>query len=311
MNQTSEALATLIHYNVQVRDTLEYCLNKPSFEVALFKEKQRSIIVELEQNTPLKSVIDHSGDQGKKLEKMIHDFFDEVYGNDSTILKLAADGLRVDHNQHMAIYNHVIPVHEQVNAIIIGLINDAHNKKIDISDIEPVWRADERMYQGVACLCLSNDLIAKFNEFNKAMSENKGVPNAATNFISKEISELIAHFNSVKAHNTVTEVDYKENVEDKLNAFIENISGKRKLHEGDNFGTVITALQNAIASYLQPVETHFREVYVPAINALVAQAKKEAAERAGKSTAVPAADAPKAEAPKAPGEGEDVPLDIK
>ena len=51
MNQTSEVLATLIHYNVAVRDTLEYCLNKPQYDTNLFQDKKRSILIEVTQYT--------------------------------------------------------------------------------------------------------------------------------------------------------------------------------------------------------------------------------------------------------------------
>jgi hypothetical protein len=77
MNQISEVLATLIHYNVAVRDTLEYCLKKDKYDPNLFKEKKRSILVEVDQHTPLKDIIDHSGENGVKLEKSIREFYDK------------------------------------------------------------------------------------------------------------------------------------------------------------------------------------------------------------------------------------------
>ena len=75
MNQTSVVLTTLLHYNVMVRDTLEYCLPKETYDVNLFKEKKRSVLVEVDQNTPLKKIITDSGENGEKLEKAIRDFY--------------------------------------------------------------------------------------------------------------------------------------------------------------------------------------------------------------------------------------------
>ena len=120
MNQASQVLTTLIHYNVAVRDTMEYCLNKQEYDVNLFKEKKRSVLVEVEEHTPLKDIIEHSGENGEKLEKAIREFYDEIYGDNSTVLHLAEDGLRVDHNQHLAIYKHVLPIHENVTSMIRG-----------------------------------------------------------------------------------------------------------------------------------------------------------------------------------------------
>ena len=59
MNQASQVLTTLIHYNVAVRDTLEYCLVKEKYDENLFKEKKRSVLVEVNEHTPLKDIIDH------------------------------------------------------------------------------------------------------------------------------------------------------------------------------------------------------------------------------------------------------------
>ena len=66
MNQVSEVVTTLIHYKVAVRDTLEYTLKKDTYDARAYKEKKRSILIELEQKTPLKSIIDNSGENGKR-----------------------------------------------------------------------------------------------------------------------------------------------------------------------------------------------------------------------------------------------------
>ena len=87
MNQTSVVITTLLHYNVQVRDTLEYCLRKDQYDTNLFNEKKRSVLVEVDQHTPLKNIIDNSGENGEKLEKAIRDFYAEVYGEDISVDK--------------------------------------------------------------------------------------------------------------------------------------------------------------------------------------------------------------------------------
>ena len=125
MNQPTQVIATLEHYKVAIRDTLEYTLNKEAYNLDAYKEKKRSVLIEVEQPTPLKSIINASGENGEKLEKMIRDFYDDVYGDESTILKLADDGLRVDHAQHIAIFKGVVPIHENIEAMVSGIIRDA------------------------------------------------------------------------------------------------------------------------------------------------------------------------------------------
>jgi hypothetical protein len=307
MNQTSEVLATLIHYNVAVRDTLEYCLNKPQYDTNLFQDKKRSILIEVNEHTPLKSIIDNSGENGAKLEKQIRDFYDEVYGDNSTILKLAEDGLRVDHAQHLAIYKHVLPIHEAVNAMINGVINDAHARQIDVSDMESLWNLDERLYRGVASLCLLNDLVSLFNDFNKAMADNKGVPSPTSNFISKDIQEVVNHFNFIKGNARITTLDYKEGVEDKVTILIENMTGRRALHQGERFPDAIRSVQNSVSDYVRATEPAFRDAYVPAMQALVAQAKEDAEKAQANPTAVTA----EKPAPAASSVGTDAPLSLE
>lgn len=294
MNQVSEVLATLIHYNVAIRDTLEYCLRKDTYDVNLFKEKKRSVLVEVNEHTPLKDIIDHSGENGAKLEKRIRDFYENVYGDNSTVLKLADDGLRVDHNQHLVIYEDVLFLHEQVDAMQLGIIRDAHSKNIDIKQMEELFLADEHLYRGVAMMSLVADLCNLFNDFNKAMQENKGQPSPSTNFISKDLQTVINHINYVRANAHITDLAYKE-VEDKVNALVENMTGRRDLPVGKKFPDVMRETNEAIATYVRNVEPTFRSLYVPAMEALVAQAKEDQAKQAAAAKgAAPTAQQPAA-----------------
>ncbi|MBO4540498.1 MAG: hypothetical protein J5736_00780 [Bacilli bacterium] len=306
MNQTSQVIATLIHYNVAVRDTLEYCLKKDGYDINLFKDKKRSVLIEVNEHTPLKDIIDRSGENGKKLEASIREFYDEVYGEESSILKLADDGLRVDHAQHLAIYKHVLPIHENVSSMIFGIVNDAHQKNIDISDIEPLVRADERMYRGVATLALTNDLISLFNEFNKAMQDNKGVPSPASNFIQSDLQAIINHLNFIRANCRTIDLDYKEGVEDKVHALIENMTGRRALHPNEKFPDAIRVVQQSVSGFLKPVEDTFRALYVPAMQALISKAREDAAKQSANPQ--PAAAAPAPESVPFSGEGKDQPI---
>ena len=47
-------IVSLIHYNAQVRDTLEYTLNREQFDSKIYEERKRILKTELEVNSPLK-----------------------------------------------------------------------------------------------------------------------------------------------------------------------------------------------------------------------------------------------------------------
>ncbi|MCR5492016.1 MAG: hypothetical protein K6F32_07815 [Bacilli bacterium] len=283
MNQASQVLTTLIHYNVAVRDTLEYCLVKEKYDENLFKEKKRSVLVEVNEHTPLKDIIDHSGENGEKLEKAIREFYDEVYGDESTILKLADDGLRVDHNQHLAIYRHVLPIHENVTSMIRGIISDAHSKNIDVAEAEKVQLANDRMFRAVAYMTLVADLNKLFNEYNQARNDAKGEESPASKFIGNDISTVIQNINFVRGNARETDSVYK-NMEDKINGLMENMTGRRDLPTGKRFPDVMRETAETVSLYVRDAEAAFRACYPQLIQELLDQVKADREKAAQKET---------------------------
>ena len=274
MNQASQVLTTLIHYNVAVRDTMEYCLVKQEYDPNLFKEKKRSVLVEVEEHTPLKDIIEHSGENGEKLEKAIREFYDEIYGDNSTVLHLAEDGLRVDHNQHLAIYRHVLPIHENVTSMIRGILQDAHAKNIDVAEAEKVQLASDKMFRAVAYLTLVGDLNRLFDEYNQARKDAGGAESPASKFIGNDISAVIQHINFVRGNCRLTDAVYK-NMEDKISALMEMMTGRRDLPVGKNFPDVMREAIETINLYIRDAEAAFRACYPQLIQALLDQVKAD------------------------------------
>jgi hypothetical protein len=265
-------LTTLLHYNVAVRDTLEYCLKKDTYDANLFKEKKRSVLVEVDEKTPLKNILDNSGDNGAKLEKLIREFHEEVYGDKSTILSLASDGLRVDHNQHAAIYKGVLPIHENVNSMILGIINDAHQKNIDVAEAEKVEGTEEAMFRGVCYMTLVSDLCRLFNEYNQARNEAKGEETPASRFIGNDIAEVIKNIGFVRQNARLKDAVYK-NMEDKISNLVEYMTGRRDLPVGKKFPDVMNETNETIRLYVRDAEAAFRAVYPPLVQALIDQTR--------------------------------------
>lgn len=274
MNQISEVITTLEHYKVVIRDTLEYTLPRDKYDMDAYNEKKRSILIELDQNTPLKSIITNSGENGEKLEKMIRDFYEEVYGEGSTILKAAEDGLRVDHAQHLAIFKGVLPIHENIEGMVRGIIADAkkNNPNVDLAQVENVDLLEERMYRTVAYLTLTNQLIKLFSDYNQARREAKGEESAASKFIGNDINEVIGDLNMVRANSRITDARFM-GVQDKVFELVEFMTGRRDLPSGKGFGDVIRETQNAVGGLVSEVEPAFRDAYVPLLNELIEQAK--------------------------------------
>lgn len=275
MNQVSEVIGTLVNYKAIIRDTLEYALDKNEYSRQAFELRQKAILIELDQNTPLHQIIKNSKENGEKLEKAIRDMHALIYGKDSTIVKDADDGLRVDHAQKIEIFKNVLPIHENLEAMVRGLINDAQKKGIDVKEADGVDKAEERLYRGVAYMTLVNALVKLFGDYNQARRENKGQESAASRFISSDIQEVIKGLNTVRVNNRVlTDDDYKS-TEDDIFHLVEFMTGRRDLPKGKNFGDEIKATQEKIGAYVRTVEPAFRDTFVPFMRALAEQAKKD------------------------------------
>ena len=148
---------------------------------------------------------------------LFRSFYEEVYGEGSTILKAAEDGLRVDHAQHLAIFKGVLPIHENIEGMVRGIIADAkkNNPNVDLAQVENVDLLEERMYRTVAYLTLTNQLIKLFSDYNQARREAKGEESAASKFIGNDINEVIGDLNMVRANSRITDARFM-GVQDKV-----------------------------------------------------------------------------------------------
>ncbi len=272
MNQVSQVITTLEHYKVVIRDTLEYTLPRDNYDMNAYNEKKRSILVEIDQNTPLKSIINNSGENGEKLEKLIRDFYEEVYGDGSTILKVADNDLRVDHAQHLAIFKAVLPIHENIEGMVRGIIADAKKNNLDVATVENVDALEERMYRTVGYLTLTNQLVKLFSDYNQARREAKGEESAASKFIGNDINEVIQYLNIVRGNSHITDSRFM-GVQDKVFELVEFMTGRRDLPMGKGFGDVIKETQDSIGGLVREVEPAFRDAYVPVLDELIKEAQ--------------------------------------
>ncbi len=293
MNQVSQVITTLEHYKVVIRDTLEYTLPRDNYDMNAYNEKKRSILVEIEQNTPLKSIITNSGENGEKLEKLIRDFYDEVYGDGSTIIKVADDGLRVDHAQHLAIFKAVLPIHENIEGMVRGILADATKNNLDVATVANVDALEERMYRTVGYLTLTNQLVKLFSDYNQARREAKGEESAASKFIGNDINEVISYLNIIRGNSHITDSRFM-GVQDKVFELVEFMTGRRDLPMGKGFGDVIKETQDSIGGLVREVEPAFRDAYVPVLDELIKQAQANDNKIGGNGEAAPANEAEEA-----------------
>ncbi len=285
MNPQTAAIVNLVNFKSAVRDTLEYALKRDTHSVQAYENKKKIILNEFNARTVLHNTIENSGEAGEKLKEMVQKLIDEIYGEESTIVRVADDGLRVDVAQAIAIFEAVIPVHENVEMMVQSLIRDCRAKNIDVSEGITLDKAEERFYRSVALLTLSDRLMALFNDFNAAMNEAKGQPNPSANFISADIGHVARSLRTIRDMGRVTDVRYKD-VEDNVFRVLDYMTGKRDMPAGSNWRTVMQQLTDSLNALLRESQDAFGAAFQPVWKEYVEEARRQR-EAAGKPAPEP------------------------
>lgn len=263
MNNYTAAIASFIRYDMIVFNTLEYAMKKDKYDVQAYKARKEIIRNELEQNTPLHACLTNSGEAGEKLTKKINELLDVVYGDESTIVKLSQDGneLHVDYSQCVTVFEHVLPVHEELRKIIEAhMVGARKEDKMDEPTYDDVIIKGEYFYRGMVNMLLLDQFDHLFAEYNKARNEAKGAITPQSNFIQNDISRVVSLFHFVRNNAVARSAEYYE-VIDPLFALIEMTGGRRDLPQGKNFGEVFTKVKKLAREHANKWEVAWKPVY--------------------------------------------------
>ena len=231
---------------------------------------------EISKNTPLKSCLDNSGEAGTKLLEKIKDLLDTIYGDYSTIVRKSADGkeLRVDAAQHIAVFEAVLPIHEEVRSIISAHLAQANKQNMmDEPTFIDVINKEELFYHGLANMLLIDELDHLFAEYNKARNEAKGAITPQSNFISNDINRVVSLMNMLRQRSPIKSNDYYELIDPEF-ALIEMTSGRRDLPEGKNFGDVFTSVKKIAREKTIKWENEWKPAYDAFIRHFAEEAEK-------------------------------------
>ena len=265
MNNYTAAIASFIRFDVVVFNTLEYAMKKDAYDVNAYKARKEIITTEITQNTPLKNCCEHSDEAGKNLLAKINELLDTVYSENSTIVRITQDGneLRVDYSQAIAVFEAVMPIHEEVRKIIAAHVAAARKEeKFDEPTFPEVIDREEYFYRGLVNMLMLEELDHQFAEYNKARQEAKGGITAQSNFIQNDINRLVKLFQFSRENAAARNAEYYE-VIDPLFALIEMTGGRRDLPAGKNFGEMFIAVKKVAREKTAKWEEAWKGVYEP------------------------------------------------
>lgn len=278
MNQTSQYIFNLYHYLLNLRDTMEYTIDR-EHNKQLYEQRKEVLTKGLVPGSALGNFLDNNKEQGDKIREKIKEFYDDVYGDDSSILTLTAEGkVRVDHTQHIKIFDYVTGLSESLRDIIYGYLNYARQHNESEAIVNDLIVLDDRLYRLVLAMLVLREFEKSFAEFQKVMGESKGQPTPQSNFIvQNEISKLASFIRFSRAHAHVTDNETLDLL-DEVNAVIEMTEGRRDRRNGKSFKDIFDEINKRLNEAVAKVEPLWKEAFQKALSEMMQLSRKQASE---------------------------------
>jgi len=294
INKPTQFLLSLYHYSIFIRDTLEYTFKKDIYHVQAYRARKQALSASLADRGQLKAILAKLGDNGPKIEEKLKEFIDLVYSDTSTVIKETTTELRVDHAQHLAIFDMVVGLHQTIWDMVTGYLTAAETRNEVSLPLRPLIGADERMYRSIVFFSVMNEIEKVFAEFQKAMQESKGQKSPQSNYIINDLTRLVQLLNFQKAHSHVKDTAFNDMIDGNMRV-LEMIEGKRELPimpeaevdvEAKKVGLMINGVRHytfadqfakareATRLILSESERAWKELYKPINDELLAAARQ-------------------------------------
>ncbi len=279
MNQINQYIFNLYHYLLTLRDTLEYTIER-DHDVNLYEQRKTILTKGMQSGSALGNFLENNKENGEKIKAKLEEFVDDVYGDASTILTVSGDKVRVDHTQHIKIFDYVTGLSESIRDIIYGYIN--HSRQINEYEAlnSDLILADDHLYRGVLVMLVLRDFEKSFAEFQKVMAESQGKPTPQSNFIvQNEIVKMAGFIRFSRAHCHCIDNETLDLL-DEVNATIEMTEGRRERRDGKSFKEIFDAINQRVNAHVGKFEPLWKEVFAKAL-----EEAKQAAAKASEAAA--------------------------
>jgi len=275
MNQTNQYIFNLYHYLLTLRDTLEYTIDREHSK-QLFEQRKEILTKGKMPGSHLGNFFENNKEQSEKLNTQLDEFINEIYGDDSNVLIVSGENVRVDHTQNIKIFDYVAGLSESVRDIVYGYLNYAKQQNQTEELIVNLLKNDDKLYRSVYAMLGMREFHKSFTEFQKVMGESKGQPTPQSNFIvQNEIIKLKNSILFVRDHHHTTDTEVLEAL-DKAFALIEMTEGKRDRKDNKPFNELFDELNKALNEVVAKVEPEWKKSFQDCLDEM-RNSKQEAA----------------------------------
>ena len=270
----------IIHVATHLRDTLEYVLPR-EHDAKVFDQRRDVLTKGLSPETPLGKFLDANKDKFEEMMKLYNELLDDVYGDNSTIITKTNDGkIRVDHSQHLRIYELVVGIMEPLRDVIYFHLNLARRQNEQEAILEDLMPIDDRYYRSFAFLLMMQDFQKSFFEFQKVMGENQGKPSPQSNFIvQNELSHYAKLLRDIRSHNHCTDNDTLDAL-DRCLQVVEMSEGRRDRRDNKNFPDLFKEALDQVNALVVLTGPKWQEAFNKALKEMLADIRKNAAPQA-------------------------------
>ena len=278
LNDTNKYIFNIYHYLLNLRDTMEYALDREHSK-DLYEQRKKILTQGIQTGSALGNFLDNNKEQGDKIKEKINEFLNDIYADDSTVLKITEDGkVRVDHTQHVKIFEQVVGLQESVRDILYGYLNFARSKNETDPEMMNLVALDERMTRCIIAMLIMREFQKSFGEFQKVMAESKGQPTPQSNFIvQNEISKMASLMRFSRAHAHCTDNETLDLLDD-VNKVIEMTEGRRDRRDNKSFQDIFNDINRRLNDMVAKLEPQWKVAYENLFKQMVELSKAKPAD---------------------------------
>ena len=280
LNATNQYIFNIYHYLLNLRDTMEYTIEREHTK-ALYEQRLGVLTKGIEAGSALGNFLENNKEQGDKIREKLNEFIGDMYSPDSTIIKLTEDGqVRVDHTQHVKLFDEVVGLQESVRDILYGYLNFAKSKNETDDEMVKLVVLDERMTRTIIAMLIMRDFQKSFGEFQKVMGESNGQPTPQSNFIvQNEISKMAAMMRFSRNHAHCTDNETLDLLDD-VNKVIEMTEGRRDRRDNKSFQDIFNDINRRLGDQVAKIEPQWKATYEALFKQMVEITKNKEAGQA-------------------------------
>ena len=275
LNATNQYIFNIYHYLLNLRDTVEYTIDR-EHKKELYENRKNVLVSGLAPNSALGNFLENNKEQGDKIKAKIQEVIDDLYSENSTVIKVTEDGqLRVDHTQHIKIFDEVVGIQESVRDILYGYMNYARQQNAYDEEMGKLVALDEKMTRTILAMLIMRDFEKSFGEFQKVMGESNGQPTPQSNFIvQNEISKMANLMRFSRQHCHCTDNETLDLLDD-VNKVIEMTEGRRDRRDNKPFSDFFNDINGRLQEHVAKLEPQWKEVYEKLFREMVELSNKQ------------------------------------